>query len=173
MAPSRLTSPPHRRRGSGPGRACQALGAKPDATYRHGRSRRPARRVRPTRPPFVALAPDFAACPAWPAPDDIRGVIATAQAPDTGRGYDFVSRFFAPAQGIAEDPVTGSAHTALAPYWSGRLGRDRLTGLQASARTGLVRTAVHGDRVHLIGHAVTVLDGTLQGAAALNAAIGA
>ena len=77
-------------------------------------------------------------------------------------GYDFVSRFFAPAAGIPEDPVTGSAHTALAPYWSQRLGRDNLTGLQASARTGLIRTTVHGDRVHLTGHAVTVLDGTLQ-----------
>ncbi|MGH4010175.1 MAG: PhzF family phenazine biosynthesis protein, partial [Pseudonocardiaceae bacterium] len=60
------------------------------------------------------------------------------------------------------DPVTGSAHTALAPYWSSRLGRDSLTGLQASARTGLIRTTVHGDRVHLTGHAVTVLDGTLH-----------
>ncbi len=60
-----------------------------------------------------------------------------------------------------EDPVTGSAHTALAPYWSGRLGRDSLTGLQASTRAGLVRTAVHSDRVHLTGHAITVLDGTL------------
>ncbi|MGH9216083.1 MAG: oxidoreductase, partial [Acidimicrobiales bacterium] len=53
-------------------------------------------------------------------------------------------------------------HTALAPYWSSRLGRDSLTGLQASARTGLVRTTLHGDRVHLTGHAVTVLDGTLH-----------
>ncbi|MDQ3826343.1 MAG: PhzF family phenazine biosynthesis protein, partial [Actinomycetota bacterium] len=75
--------------------------------------------------------------------------------------YDFVSRVFAPAVGIPEDPVTGSAHTALAPYWSDRLGRDGLTGLQASGRTGLVHTTVHGDRVHLTGHAVTILDGTL------------
>jgi predicted PhzF superfamily epimerase YddE/YHI9 len=73
-----------------------------------------------------------------------------------------VSRVFAPAVGIPEDPVTGSAHTALALYWSDRLGRDGLTGLQASTRTGVVRTAVHGDRVHLTGHAVTVLDGTLS-----------
>jgi predicted PhzF superfamily epimerase YddE/YHI9 len=64
--------------------------------------------------------------------------------------------------GIPEDPVTGSAHTALAPYWSQRLGRDSLTGLQVSARTGLVGTTVHGDRVHLTGHAVTVLDGALH-----------
>ena len=84
---------------------------------------------------------------------------------DPASGYDFVSRFFAPGYGIPEDPVTGSAHTALAPYWSDRLGRASLTGLQASARTGLVHTAVHGDRVHLTGHAVTVLDGTLENGA--------
>jgi predicted PhzF superfamily epimerase YddE/YHI9 len=72
-----------------------------------------------------------------------------------------VSRFFAPADGIPEDPVTGSAHTALAPFWSERLGRDDLTALQASARGGLVRTSIHGDRVHLTGHAVIVVDGTL------------
>lgn len=108
-----------------------------------------------------ALAPDFTALAHLAGRDGIRGVIATAPA-DPGSGYDFVSRFFAPAVGIPEDPVTGSAHTALAPYWSRRLGRDNLTGLQASARTGLVRTAVHGDRVHLTGHAVTVLDGTLH-----------
>jgi predicted PhzF superfamily epimerase YddE/YHI9 len=72
-----------------------------------------------------------------------------------------VSRFFAPGDGLPEDPVTGSAHTALAPYWAGRLGRDELTGLQASARTGVVRVALRGDRVHLRGSAVTVVDGTL------------
>jgi len=73
-----------------------------------------------------------------------------------------VSRFFAPGSGIPEDPVTGSAHTVLAPYWSARLGRDELVGLQGSARTGLVRTALHGDRVHLTGDAVTVMDGNLH-----------
>jgi predicted PhzF superfamily epimerase YddE/YHI9 len=88
-------------------------------------------------------------------------VIATASASSPDAGYDFVSRFFAPADGIPEDPVTGSAHTALAPYWSSRLGRSSLTGLQASARGGLVRTSLHGDRVHLTGHAVVVVDGTL------------
>jgi len=99
-------------------------------------------------------------CSGW-----IRGITATAPAEDPDHGYDFVSRFFSPADGVPEDPVTGSAHTALAPYWAGRLGRDNLTGLQASARTGVVRAAVHGDRVHLTGRAVTVLDGTLQHAA--------
>ena len=115
----------------------------------------------PTRRPCAALAPDLGAIARIARRDGIRGIIATAAAADPDAGYDFVSRFFAPADGIPEDPVTGSAHTALAPYWSGRLGRDGLTGLQASARGGLVRTSLHGDRVHLTGHAVVVVDGTL------------
>ncbi|HEX6404019.1 MAG TPA: PhzF family phenazine biosynthesis protein [Pseudonocardiaceae bacterium] len=108
------------------------------------------------------MAPDFTALADITRRNGIRGIIGTAPASDSNGGYDFVSRFFAPAVGIPEDPVTGSAHTALAPYWSDRLGRDGLTGLQASARTGLVHTTVHGDRVHLTGHAVLVLDGTLH-----------
>ncbi|MGH3313099.1 MAG: PhzF family phenazine biosynthesis protein, partial [Streptomyces sp.] len=64
--------------------------------------------------------------------------------------------------GIPEDPVTGSAHTALAPLWSGRLGRETLTGLQCSARTGRVRTTLRGDRTELTGTAVTVLDAQLR-----------
>jgi PhzF family phenazine biosynthesis protein len=108
------------------------------------------------------MAPDFTALADLTRRNGIRGIIGTAPASDSDGGYDFVSRFFAPAVGIPEDPVTGSAHTALAPYWSDRLGRDGLTGLQASARTGLVHTTVHGDRVHLTGHAVLVLDGTLH-----------
>ena len=109
-----------------------------------------------------ALVPDFAALTEVTGRDEARGVIVTAVAADPNRGYDFVSRFFAPGSGIPEDPVTGSAHTALAPYWSARLGRDRLTGLQVSARGGLVRTALAGDRVLLTGRAVTVLDGELR-----------
>ena len=77
------------------------------------------------------------------------------------RGYDFVSRCFFPRVGIDEDPVTGSAHTALAPFWSARLGRAELTGLQASARSGLVRTSLRGERTLLTGRAVTVIDGEL------------
>ncbi|WP_067795825.1 PhzF family phenazine biosynthesis protein [Actinomadura formosensis] len=93
---------------------------------------------------------------------DARGVIVTAAA-DPGREHDFVSRFFAPRvlPGDAEDPVTGSAHCALAPFWAERLGRDTLTGYQASARGGYVRVALRGDRVTLAGRAVTVLDGAL------------
>ncbi|WP_406448227.1 PhzF family phenazine biosynthesis protein [Streptomyces sp. NBC_00876] len=103
------------------------------------------------------LAPDFAALAAH----SRRGVIATAAAAAPGCGYDFVSRGFFPSVGIDEDPVTGSSHTALAPFWSARFGRDELTGLQASARSGLVRTSLRGDRTLLTGHAVTVMDGEL------------
>lgn len=107
-----------------------------------------------------ALAPDLAAVAALPSK---RGLIVTAGAESSATsGYDFVSRGFFPAVGIDEDPVTGSAHTALAPFWSKRLGRDELVGLQASARSGLVRTALRGDRVLLGGRAVTVIDGELH-----------
>jgi PhzF family phenazine biosynthesis protein len=134
-----------------------ALGARPEATYATG-ALRDLLAVFGDEAAVRALAPDAAAVARVARRDGIRDVIATAAAADDG-GHDFVSRFFAPGDGIPEDPVTGSAHTALAPYWAQRLGRDGLTGLQASARGGLVRTAVEGDRVHLTGHAVTVLDG--------------
>jgi PhzF family phenazine biosynthesis protein len=91
---------------------------------------------------------------------DARGVIVTA-AGDAGQEHDFVSRFFAPNVGVDEDPVTGSAHTVLAPYWSRRFGRTKLVGLQVSARSGLIGTEVVGDRVILSGSAVTMLDGAL------------
>jgi PhzF family phenazine biosynthesis protein len=90
-----------------------------------------------------------------------RGIIVTAHADDE-RPYDFVSRFFAPGSGVAEDPVTGSAHCALAPFWAERLGRDALTGYQASARGGLVGVRTRGDRVELTGRAVMVLRGELM-----------
>ena len=88
-----------------------------------------------------------------------RGVIVTSRA--AGGGFDFVSRFFAPAAGIDEDPVTGSAHCCLGPYWQSRLGRNPLTGYQASARGGVVRVRVAGERVQLAGQAVTVFRTTL------------
>ncbi|MFJ3906839.1 PhzF family phenazine biosynthesis protein [Streptomyces sp. NPDC090025] len=103
------------------------------------------------------LSPDFKALAALPC----RGIIATAAADDPSGAYQFVSRGFFPAVGIEEDPVTGSAHTALAPYWSARFGRDELTGFQGGTRTGLVRTRLRGDRTLLTGHAVTVIDGEL------------
>jgi PhzF family phenazine biosynthesis protein len=139
----------------------EALGAEPDLVCGTG-ALRDVLAVFRDEATVRALAPDFAALAHVTRRDGIRGVTATAAAADASRGYDFVSRFFSPADGLPEDPVTGSAHTALAPYWSARLGRDALTGLQASARTGLVRTAIRGDRVLLTGRAVTVLDGTLQ-----------
>ncbi|MGW7433686.1 PhzF family phenazine biosynthesis protein [Streptomyces sp. NPDC054861] len=105
-----------------------------------------------------SLAPDFAALVHL----SDRGVIVTAAAEQPARGYDFVSRGFFPGLGIDEDPVTGSAHTALAPFWSARLGRDELTGFQGGARTGLVRTRLRGDRTLLTGHAVTVIEGDLH-----------
>jgi predicted PhzF superfamily epimerase YddE/YHI9 len=84
-----------------------------------------------------------------------RALIITAEA-DPAATYDFVCRVFGPNVGIAEDPVTGSAHCALGPYWSERLGRHELTGYQASARGGTVRTRNDGDGVTLLGRAVTV-----------------
>lgn len=108
-----------------------------------------------------ALTPDLAAVRALSVREGIRGVIVTAAA-DPGADHDFVSRFFAPAVGVPEDPVTGSAHTALAPYWAARLGRSQTVGFQASARGGRVEVTVAGDRVRLTGRAVTVLDGTLH-----------
>ncbi len=104
-----------------------------------------------------ALRPDLSALRAL----DARGVIVTARASAPTQA-DFVSRFFAPAVGVDEDPVTGSAHCTLAPFWSERLGRDRLTGYQASARGGVVHVEVAGDRVGLEGGAHTVLRGTLH-----------
>jgi PhzF family phenazine biosynthesis protein len=101
-----------------------------------------------------ALEPDFRALLGVAT----RGTIVTAAAAPP---YDFVSRFFAPAVGVDEDPVTGSAHCALSPFWTQRLGRTDLVGFQASRRGGVVRTRLRGDRVVLGGRAVTVLRGEL------------
>jgi PhzF family phenazine biosynthesis protein len=88
-----------------------------------------------------------------------RGVIVTSRS--ASPQYDFVSRYFAPSFGIDEDPVTGSAHCVLAPFWGTRLGRPEMTGYQASARGGIVRVRLEGDRVRLGGKAVIVLRGEL------------
>lgn len=90
---------------------------------------------------------------------NVRGVIVTAKA--STEGFDFVSRYFAPVIGINEDPVTGSAHCCLGPYWKKRLGKDRFVAYQASKRGGVVYVTVEGDRVRLGGHAVTVIRGEL------------
>jgi PhzF family phenazine biosynthesis protein len=89
----------------------------------------------------------------------VRGVIVTARA--TTPGYDFVSRFFAPGSGIDEDPVTGSSHCALTPYWAQKLDRNEMVAYQASPRGGTVRVALDGNRVKLAGRALTVLRGEL------------
>ncbi|XXY23658.1 PhzF family phenazine biosynthesis protein [Sorangium sp. So ce216] len=78
------------------------------------------------------------------------------------RDFDFVSRFFAPATGVNEDPVTGSAHCGLTPFWAARLGKAEMLACQASARGGVVRVRVRGDRVDLGGQAVTILEGELR-----------
>lgn len=103
----------------------------------------------------AGLRPDFRALAALPG----HAVIATARGELEGR--DFVSRFFAPKAGIDEDPVTGSSHCSLAPFWCARLGRGELVGLQLSARTGIVRVRRRGERIDLLGRAVTVLQGDL------------
>ena len=89
----------------------------------------------------------------------LRGVIVTSRA--AAGPYDFVSRFFGPAVGVDEDPVTGSAHCALAPYWSAQLHKTEMIGYQASARGGVVRVRLGQGRVYLAGQAVTVLRGEL------------
>ncbi|MGI5406784.1 PhzF family phenazine biosynthesis protein [Streptomyces chartreusis] len=135
----------------------EALGAEPLAAFDTGENIGDLLLELADEKTVLGLTPDLKALGAHSS----RGIIATARAEDPARGYDFVSRCFFPNVGIDEDPVTGSAHTALAPYWSERLGRTGLTGLQASRRSGRVRTEVRGDRTLLSGRAVTVIEGEL------------
>jgi PhzF family phenazine biosynthesis protein len=102
-----------------------------------------------------SLNPNHAALRTFP----VRGVIVTSRS--SRSEYDFVSRFFAPGSGIDEDPVTGSAHCCLAPYWASRLGKNEFVAYQASARGGIVRVRLEGDRVKLGGRAVTIFRGEL------------
>jgi PhzF family phenazine biosynthesis protein len=101
------------------------------------------------------LRPDIARLNKFP----VRGVIVTARS-HSGE-YDLVSRFFAPRVGVDEDPVCGSAHCCLGPYWAEKIGRTKLTARQLSCRGGTVKIRVEGQRTVLIGHAVTVLRGEL------------
>ncbi len=101
------------------------------------------------------LQPDFTRLRTLP----VRGVIVTS--PDDSGSFDIVSRFFAPGSGIDEDPVTGSAHCCLGPFWSQRFGKTELAAYQASPRGGVLRVRVAGDRVALFGQAVTVIRGAL------------
>jgi len=100
------------------------------------------------------LTPDFNRLRHLP----VRGVIVTSEAP--GEGFDFISRFFAPGSGIDEDPVTGSAHCCLGPYWERKLQKHTFYAYQASKRGGKLKVEVRGDRTHLFGQAVTVFKGT-------------
>ena len=102
------------------------------------------------------LRPDFSSL----SKTDARGIIVTSLS--SSKEYDFVSRFFAPAVGIDEDPVTGSAHCSLAPFWAERLGKRDLVGFQASRRTGIVRCRAAGQEVYLQGKALTVFRGELM-----------
>jgi PhzF family phenazine biosynthesis protein len=102
------------------------------------------------------LKPDYAMLRRIP----VRGVIVTSRA--STKGFDFVSRFFAPGSGIDEDPVTGSTHCALAPYWAPRLRKEDFVAYQASPRGGVLRVTLVGDRVRLAGRAITVFRGELK-----------
>jgi len=106
------------------------------------------------------LSPDFALMKTLP----VRGIAVTStpSASTRAKGYDFVSRFFGPSVGINEDPVTGSAHCSLGPFWGRRLGKKEVLGYQASPRGGSVRVRMQGDRVILGGRAVTVMRGELE-----------
>jgi len=102
------------------------------------------------------MNPDFTLLATIP----MRGVIVTS--PSLSDEYDFVSRFFAPRVGVNEDPVTGSAHCCLGPYWGKRLGKNNVVGFQASSRGGIVRVRINENRVFIGGQAVTVLRGELS-----------
>lgn len=134
-----------------PNELADALGAKPEAVYRSTwdivAMFDDPQTVRDLRPRFRDLLP-FAD----------RGVLVTAPGDE---GFDFISRFFAPVHRIDEDPVTGSAHCVLAPFWAARLGKADMMGYQASARGGVVRVSAQSDRVKLGGKAVTITTGSL------------
>lgn len=101
------------------------------------------------------IRPDFTLLKTVP----VRGISVTSLA--TSPGYDFISRFFAPRVGVNEDPVTGSVHCTLGPFWSKKLGKNEFIAYQASERGGVLRIRVAGDRVYLGGRAVTILRGEL------------
>jgi PhzF family phenazine biosynthesis protein len=134
-----------------PAALLQGLGCEPDAVLRNQQAwfavYRDEQQVRMLTPDLDALR--------TLGPLD---VVVTAP----GREQDFVSRYFWPANGGAEDPVTGSIHAGLAPYWAGQLGRNELVALQASARTGILHCRVEADRVMVAGQAVLFLDGTIE-----------
>lgn len=141
----------------GPPGLVEALGATPSAVV----GGRDCIAVFETADEVRALKPDLGAVGEM----DIYALVATAPGGQPGTAdadVDFVSRFFAPARGVPEDPVTGSAHCGLTPYWAERLGRNGLKARQVSARTGELGCRLDGDRVVLAGQAVAVLTGALS-----------
>ncbi len=128
----------------------EALGGRPVATLK---GKTDYLVVYETEEEVATLAPDIPAL----GRADARGIVVTAP----GRQVDFVSRFFAPRVGVPEDPVTGSAHTMLTPYWSARLGKTELSAMQLSKRQGRLRCRLAGDRVEIAGKAVPYLTGTI------------
>ena len=164
-APSRSTSRPRPPPRCPPPRAWpQALGATPEATYATG-ALGDLLAVFANEAAVRALAPDFGAVARLARRDGIRGIIATASAPGGGRRLRLRLALLRPRRRHPGGPGHRQRPHRAGAVLVRRLGRDGLTGLQASARGGLVRTSLHGDRVHLTGHAVVVLDGTLTGAA--------
>jgi predicted PhzF superfamily epimerase YddE/YHI9 len=132
--------------------AARLIGGVPAATERRGADY--SLLVYETAAEVRALMPDFRALRA------LGDILFIATAP--GEDSDVLSRVFAPGAGIDEDPVTGSAHAILTPYWAKRLGRDRFTAFQAGARGGRLVCALHGDRVILGGRCVTVIEGRFR-----------
>ncbi len=136
-----------------PAPLAEALGFEPADAGMDGQRKIIA--IAPSAEAVRALEPDLSAI----ARMDAQGVVVTAPADDPD--FDFVSRFFAPAVGVAEDPVCGSAHCSLGPYWAARLGKMELRAWQASARGGALRVAVRDDRVELAGETVVTLRGEI------------
>lgn len=134
----------------------EALGLSPDAVRSVVRSRFDVIVELVDEAAVRSVEPDFRRVKAV----DARGVIVTA--PGDSGGLDFVSRFFGPAVGVDEDPVTGSAHCCLTPFWYRKLGKTSMTAFQASRRGGHVAVELRGDRVLLRGSAVTVFEGALR-----------
>ncbi len=128
-----------------------ALGGAPLETFR---GKDDLLLVYSTQSEIAGIDPDFAVLGKVPC----RGVIVTAP----GDTVDFVSRFFGPQSGIPEDPVTGSAHTTLVPYWAKKLGKSAFLALQLSRRGGALHCTLNGDRVEIAGHAITYLKGTIS-----------
>ena len=137
-------------------RVLEALGLRRQPVF-VGRNRMDVLVVLETADEVRAIVPDASLISTI----DARGVIVTSQSDRPE--FDFISRFFAPQTGILEDPVTGSAHCCLGPYWQGVLGKDELVGYQASRRGGVVSVRCETNRVHLGGTAILVLEGRLKG----------